>query len=313
MLRLAIISARLAFPLYAANLLLALIPAALITTGFGIGMAQRPWAGALLGSDWINQLGEAAASLSSPLAQPGESRYLSSARWMGLGLLTIPIMAVGQAIAYTFLAGGILERLWAANDPGARGQVRFWAGCRRWFWPFAALGLLNAPAFIIVAVAAGALTSPVERLLGPTASTLLGAIVLSSINGWLELARADMVRQQYRSAPRAFVRAARLLVRPTTGLRAVLAWTLAAILGFTLLAYNAVAIRPVETVAWTTVLASLAAGQLLAFLGAWLKVGRLGVALALDRPATRRLPIAIEDPAPPPAVVRNDPPAAALE
>ncbi|MDP8923066.1 MAG: hypothetical protein M3O34_09360 [Chloroflexota bacterium] len=298
MLRLAAASLRLAFPLYLANLLLALAPAALFTGALATVAGDRPWAPALLGGNWLNQLVEVAAAAASPLERGADDRYLTAVVVGALGGLTVAAMLVAQWLAYTFLAGGILERLWATTEAGTHVAVPFWRGCRHWFWPFLGLGLVGALAFVVLGAAVVGITGPAERLLGPTAATLVGTMLLSAVNGWIELARADMVRQQYRSGPRALLRSARLLVIPSVFPRALGVWTLAAALGFLLLVLQAAAVRPTERVSWTTVVASLAAGQALAFLGAWLKVGRLAAALRLDRPATRTLPVEIEDPDP---------------
>ena len=298
MVRLAAASLRLAVPLYLANLLLALAPAALFTGALGAVAGDRPWAPTLLGGSWLNQIAEIMAALTSPLGRGAEGRYATAGVLGALGALMLAAVVLAQWLAYTFLSGGILERLWATIEAGTHVPVPFWRGCRHWFWPFVGLGLVGALAFVVLSAAVSAITAPAERLLGPTAATLLGALLLSAVNGWIELARADMVRQQYRSGPRALLRSGRLLLLRRVFPRALAVWTVAALLGFVLLALNAVTIRPTERVSWTTVVAGLAAGQALAFLGTWLKVARLAAALRLDRPATRRLPVVIEDPDP---------------
>ena len=298
MLRLATVSLRLAIPLYLANLLLALVPATLFTGALDAVAGDRPWAPALLGGNWLNQISEVATALTSPLGRGSDGRYATAGILGILGSLMLAAMLVAQWLVYTFLSGGILERLWSTVEASTHLSTPFWRGCRHWFWPFAGLGLVGALAFVVLSAAVSAVTAPAERLLGPTAATLVGALLLSGVNGWIELARADMVRQQYRSGPRALLRAARLLLIPAVLPRALGIWIVAALLGLALLALNAAAIRPTERVSWTTAFASLAAGQALAFLGAWLKVARLAAALRLDRPATRTLPVEIEDPDP---------------
>jgi hypothetical protein len=311
-------SLRLTVPLYLANLLLALGPAALYTLGLGTVASDRPWAGELLGGDWLNWVAEITGAVLSPLGRDEDGRLVRGAVLGGLGGLLFGAMVVAQGLAYTLLSGGILERLRAAGRERAASAhpvagaasvaaghhaaphgVSFWAGCRRWFLPFFGLGLIGALAFVVLLAAVGVVTSPLQRLLGSTGVALLVVLLASILNGWLELARADMVRQQYRSGPRALVRSARLLLLPRVLARALLIWTVAALLGLGLVALNAAAIRPAGTVTWGTVLTGLLIGQGLAFLGAWLKVARLAAALTLDAPATRRLPVAIEEPQPP--------------
>lgn len=308
MLRLAAHSFRLAVPLYLANLVLALAPAALFTGALGTVAGDRPWAPALLGGNWLNQLADIVAAMTSPLGRGADGRFATAGILGALGSLMLAAMIVAQGLVYTFLSGGILERLWSTVEASTHLSTPFWRGCRHWFWPFLGLGLVGALAFVVLSAAVSVVTGPAERLLGPTAATLVGTLLLSTVNGWIELARADMVRQQYRSGPRALLRSARLLAIPAVFPRALGVWALAAALGFLLLVLNAAAIRPTERVSWTTVLASLAAGQALAFLGAWLKVARLAAALRLDRPATRALPVAIEDPDPEATLLAPDEP-----
>src|SRR5688572_25923239 len=212
--RLAVASLRLAVPLYLANLLLALGPAALYTGALGTVAGDRPWAPTLLGGNWLNQIVEVVTALVSPLGRGADSRYATAGILGALGSLLLAAMLVAQGLVYTFLSGGILERLWATVEAGTHVATPFWRGCRHWFWPFLGLGLIGALAFFVLSAAVSALTGSAERLLGPTAATLLGALLLSAVNGWIELARADMVRQQYRSGPRALLRAARLIAFP---------------------------------------------------------------------------------------------------
>lgn len=299
MLRLAAASLRLALPLYLTNLVLALVPAGLLAGGLAAAAGTRPWVATLLGGDWANRLIELSVAMRSPLGPAPDERFALAGVFGALGVLMLPAMLLAQGVAYAFLSGGILERLRAtgATGPMVVGPVPFWRGCRRWFGPFVALVLVGTLAFVVLVGVAAVLTGLVQGAVGSVAAGVLGAILLSAINGWLELARADMVRQQYRSAPRALLRAARLIAFPRVFPRAVGVWTLAAVLSVALLALNAAAVRPTDTVTWVTVVQALVLGQAVAFLGAWLKVGRLAAALTLDRPATTHVPVEIEAPA----------------
>jgi hypothetical protein len=150
----------------------------------------------------------------------------------------------------------------------------FWADCRRWFWPFVWLGALGTFLLLVLTVLGAALALLAGRAVGMNASTLVLAAWVAVLLGWLELARAVLVWRGSRSVGDALAQATRLVVRP----RALLLWLLLALPGLGLLVATVGMPGGGELAsAWSTVL-TIAVGQVVAFLGAWLKVIRLAAA-----------------------------------
>lgn len=259
----------LAVPLYLASLGLSLIPATVAMLGVGSLAGARPWRIDLLGPDWLNLAAEIVAR-----ARTGADA--TGLVLVGVALFVLlPTVMLLQLVVYSFLAGGILERL-AAGD-GHEPAPPFWAGCRRWFWPFVQVGLLGAGILALLALAGIGVGWLFGRAGGPELSLLLQVVGQAIALGWLELARAVMVCEGRRSATAALARAARL----GAGLRPILLWLVLALLqgGLLLVALQPPAVD--DPYAVVSVLQALAFGQLLAFLGAWLKVLRLTVAVEL--------------------------------
>ena len=264
---LAVRTARLAVPLYVASLLLALGPALVGMFGLVSVAADRPWRADLLGPNWLNLLIELVT----------EAVYSGGSWGVGLmvvaGLLLAPVAALGQLLAYTFLAGGILERLRpAAHSPGS-----FWADCRRWFWPSLRLSVIGSVLVLVVGIGVGLATSQASRWISSDISTIIQLASQAILLGWLELSRAIMVRQSRRSAVRCLRQAARAFVRPLVlGLWLALALPSA---GLLLAAITPPATSDPYSVA--DLVKALLYGQLVAFLSAWSKVVRLAVATLL--------------------------------
>jgi hypothetical protein len=254
-------------PLYIASLLLAVGPAAVGMIGLASIAADRPWRADLLGPNWLNLLLELLGALVYAGASPGVVV-------MGLaGLLLVPAAAFGQMLAYSFLAGGILERL----SPGIDQDDSFWAACRRWFWPSLRLSLLGGVIVMAAGLGVGLLTGLAGRWIGASASAGVQLIVQALVLGWLELARALMVRQSQRSVGRCLRLAAGAWLRPPVlGLWVALALPPAALL---LAAINPLATSDPYSI--LDLVKALVYGQAVAFLSAWTKVIRLAVAMQL--------------------------------
>jgi hypothetical protein len=261
----------LALPLYLASLGLGLVGTTLALVGLSAA-ADRPWLVDLLGPGWLNTLVEVGVST---VAAPDSDRS-------AVGLLALesaivpPLLLVSQWIAYTFIAGGILERL-LVRDSRRVAAARFSAGCHRWFWPFVHLGLMGL-LLLGILVAIGALVSVlIGRIVGVTVSFLMLVAWVAILLGWQEVGRAAMVWHGDRSAGLAFQRAARVIVRP----RALLLWLFLALPGAGLLAVAASRPSGSDPTSALSTLATLVLGQVCAFLGAWLKVIRLAAASRL--------------------------------
>lgn len=114
----------------------------------GLGLIQT-WpllsaGGAALRNPWLNDL---AAGNSDTIVNLFLNNSGAAARAAGWSFALVPIAMV-SALAYAFCAGGMLSS-YTATRP-------FWAGCRRFFWSFAALGaLLLIMALVVVAIAVG--------------------------------------------------------------------------------------------------------------------------------------------------------------
>lgn len=261
---LAIRTIRLSVPLYVASLLLALGPALVGMLGLVSVAADRPWRTELLGPNWLNLL----------LELMGETIYSGGSLGVGVmvaaGLLVLPLVMLGQMIAYSFLAGGILERL----SPGYAAYGTFWAGCRRWFWPSLWLSVLGNVIVVAVGLGVGFATGQVGRWISVDVLVLIQLAAQALVFGWLELARASMVRLSDRSLIRCLREAARAFLRPLV----LLLWLALALPPAGLLLAAILPPATSDPYAVAALLMALVYGQLVAFLGAWTKVIRLAVA-----------------------------------
>lgn len=275
--RLVVLTLRLALPLYLLSLILGLLGTIVALPGLW-SFADRPWLGDLVGPNWLNVLVE--VGVSAMVAPPADRQALGL---LGLeALLVTPLLVMLQWIGYTFLAGGILERLLA--DQLARAASHgFWPDCRRWFWPFVLLGAVGTVLFAFLAALGGAMAVLGARVVGINVSAVLLAVWIALLFGWLELARAAMVWRGRRSVGKALELASRRVIRP----RSIALWILLAVPSLGLLVLTASAPRTGQT-SWTlTTLMSVGLGQAVAFLAAWLKVIRLAAASRLVASPTR--------------------------
>jgi hypothetical protein len=256
----------LAVPLYLATVVLGLIPTVVTWLGLGTLVGDRPWRADLLGPGWMNLAVEMLMEAAYTRVAPGMALVL-----VALALLA-PLALFGQVVAYSFLAGGILEALAVGAS-----RESFWAGCRQWFWPSFRLSLLGGVVFVMAGLGVAALSALARSFVGPDIGMVLQLAVQAVVVGWLELARAMMVVDDQRSVGRALARASRLAVRPL-----VLALWLVLSLPSTGLLLVAV-LPPAVDDPYSAVglVLALAFGQAVAFLGAWVKVVRLAVATRL--------------------------------
>ena len=268
-----LLTLRLAVPLYVSNLILGLLPVGVAMLGLSSLAGDRPWRGELLGAGWMNIVSEI-------LMTAYYVRDLDGAVLLRLAaLVALPAAFLGQAVAYSFLAGGIIERL----RPSAGAGPSFWQACRRWFWPFLRLTILGGVLAVIAAILLAAVMSLVRPAVGQNLSALLQHAVVSAIAqhallaivlGWLELARATMVVEDERSVGRVLWRAARATVHP----KILAAWLVLSLPAVGLLLAAVLAPPTGDPYAVPGLLLALAYGQLVAFIGAWTKVVRLAVA-----------------------------------
>ena len=288
--RAAAVEWRLALALYLPTLLLALVAAAPIFVGSLALATLGRWAALLAQGDHLEVLLEAANALAATDALPGEAPPTALAT-AGLGLVLAIVLAFSawlvQGLAYTFVAGGILDRL-AARPPRRAGPAErsnprgesFWTACRRWFWPMIRFGLLAG----VIWAALGGLGVAAIGLIGETTATTLPLKALAALawlgccNGLLELGRAHLVLGSDRSAGRALGRALRAPVRPRFFLGAVLLWLILAAAG---LAFARVAAGLAVAIPATSILVAFVVQQVAALIGAWLKLLRLALAVEL--------------------------------
>jgi hypothetical protein len=263
---------RLAIPIYLVSLMLGLLGTALLLAGLSAVAGNRPWLGNLLGSGWFNVLVE--VGLSAVVAPPPDRATVAT---LALdAVLVPPILLVLQWFGYTFVAGGIVERLRIGRLPHAD-TPSFWADCRRWFWPFVRLGILGMLFVLVLAAIAGVVLAVLGSAVRLSVSLVLFAAWLAILFGWLEMARATMVWHGDRSAYRALERAAQQVIRP----RSLLVWLVLALPVAGLLALGMSRVAVGDALASIGPLPMVIIGQIVAFLGAWVKMIRLAVAWRL--------------------------------
>jgi hypothetical protein len=258
---------RLAVPLYLSTLVLGLLPTTVALLGLVPLAGDRPWRVELLSAGWMNVAAEIVMSAVYTRDAP-EVVLL-----MVAGLVVFPLALLGQVVAYSFLAGGILESLTSAGTT----RLSFWAACRRWFWPFLRLSLLGAVLAVFGVVLGAVLAGFARPVIGPDISALLQFALQAVVLGWLELARALMVAEADRSVGAALRRAGRLAVRPLV----LLVWLLIALPAAGLMFATLLPPAVDDPFAASELVQALAFGQIVAFAGAWTKVVRLWVAARL--------------------------------
>jgi hypothetical protein len=258
---------RLAVPLYCSTVILGLVP--IVTTMLGLVplAADRPWSADLLSPGWMNL----AVEIFIGVLYTRETA--SSIVLMLLGVLLVPLAYLGQVVAYSFLAGGMLE----GARPDADGSRTFWAACRNWFWPSFRLSLLGGVTIVLGGVLGSALIGLVRAATGPDFAAIVVLALQAIVLGWIELARATMVSRADRSVGHAVVHAARAVLRPTV----VPIWLALSLPGAGLLLGSLFAPLVTDPSSWLELVQALAFGQVLVFLSAWWKVVRLAVAMRL--------------------------------
>jgi hypothetical protein len=269
--RLLVLTLRLAVPLYLASLAVALVGTALVTAGLATAGGGRTWLPDLLGSGWLNTVTELLLSL-----RPGSSPDRQAIASLALGsLLGAPVLLVLQWMAYTLVSGGILDRLLFGES--RKEAPPFWRACRHWFWPFFRLGVVGSVFVAALAGLGGFAALFLAKVVGPTVAFLALSAWVAVLLGWLEVGRAVMAWNGLRNARAVLGRALALVARPW----AILLWLFLTLPGAGLLVVAAS--PPVATTPPTTgtILTTLVLGQVVAFLGAWLKVIRLAAASRL--------------------------------
>jgi hypothetical protein len=269
---------RLAVPLYLSTLLLALIPTGVMMLGIGTMAGDRPWRADLLGPGWMNLALDVVMEAFYRRAAPGLSLVLIGS------LLLLPLAMLLQVVAYSFLAGGILEAL----SPAREDRLSYWEACARWFWPFFRLSLLGGIIVALVSVAVGALAALTPGVIGPDISTILQLAAQAVMLGWLELVRAIMVVRSTRSVGEALWQATRIAGRPVV----LLAWLLLGLPSGGLLLAAILPPAVTNPYAPADLIVALLYGQVVAFLGAWTRVIRLAVAARFAQAAVTSRPAA---------------------
>jgi hypothetical protein len=269
---------QLAVPLYLSTLLFGLIPAGVMMLGIGTMAGDRPWRADLLGPGWMNLVLDVMMEAFYRRAAPGLSLVIIG------GLLLLPLAMLLQVVAYSFLAGGILESFRPTRDD----RLSFWRACARWFWPFFRLSLLGGIIVALVSVTVGALAALAPGVVGPDISTILQVAAQAVMLGWLELSRGIMVVRSTRSVGEAIRHATRIAGRPVV----LLAWLLLALPSVGLLLAAILPPAATNPYAPSDLIVALLYGQVVAFLGAWTRVIRLAVAAWFAQMAPTRRPTA---------------------
>jgi hypothetical protein len=278
-----VMTLRLAAPLYLSTVLLGLLPTTVAMLGLVPLAGDRPWRAELLAPGWMNVVAEMVMSAVYTRQAPEVALLMVAA------LFVLPLALLGQVVAYSFLAGGILETLRAG--PGARPS--FWAACRRWFWPFFRLSLVSG-VFVVVVAGLGAIVSVFARpVIGADGSAFLQYALQAVVLGWLELSRALMVAESERSVGAALRRASRVAVRPLV----LVLWLLISLPGAGLMIAALLPPAIDDPYAPLELVQALAFGQILALIGVWTKIVRLAVATRLALVARPAASAALSAPA----------------
>ena len=139
--------------------------------------------GRALYNPFLNDLASGGTTAVVNLFLGASSAWLTVGAWLALAILLLLI----YWLAYNFVAGGALS---------VYGGVRpFWAGSRRMFWPFTALGLLIA-LLIGVAVIAGGI---IGSLAGSRVGIIISVVLIQIVNLIGEYARALAVARDRRN------------------------------------------------------------------------------------------------------------------
>jgi hypothetical protein len=279
---------RLVLALYLPSALLALVTAAPVFLAAHTLSLLGPWVPRAAEGGQLRFLLEVGASnaASSMLEEPPLPELTGAARGVLVGALGALFGVFLQGLAYNVVAGGVLERL--AKSPDGS----FWNACRHWVWPMLRFGIL---ALLGLLALGGAGMALIAVLPGSAPSSLLakvgGAVLwLALVNGTLELGRADMVVRRDRRAARALVRAIALPARPALFLQAVTLWAALAAVGAAYWGFTGAALATIPT---TAVFAAFAAHQVVAALGAWLKLARLALAIEVASVMAETTPTAV--------------------
>lgn len=267
---------RLAFALALPGALIGLLAAVPMLLGMRALAAAGPWPLRLADGDALNALIELGAPLLTGVAAAAPD---SARRGALLGALASLGLVCGglvlEALAYAWLVGGVLERL-----AGRRERAVLVAG-RHWFGPMLRYSLSATPLFLAILGLGAGLLALLASARPPAVWLLVLALLwLSLADGLLEVGRASLVLGGERRARQGLLTALALLARPRLLAPATLAWLALAALGLLHLIGSAALLAAVPASASGV---TFAAGQVLALLGAWLKLLRLALALELAR------------------------------
>jgi hypothetical protein len=220
------------------------------------------------------------------LDEPPLPELAGAARGVVVGALGVLPGVFLQGLAYNVVAGGVLERLAKSPDDS------FWSACRHWVWPMLRFGILSLLGLLAFGGAGMALIAVIPGSGSTWLSAKVGGALLwfALVNSTLELGRADMVVRRDRRAARALLRTIALPSRPVLFLQAVTLWAALAAVGA---AYWCLTGAAFATIPAAAVVAAFAVHQVIAALGAWLKLARLAVAMEVASVAAESSPKAI--------------------
>jgi hypothetical protein len=137
-----------------------------------------------LGDPFLGQLATGGSDALVDLFIGSSAAPAQALAWIGSALLLAQLFG----LAYTFFSGGMLSV--------AAGTLPFWAGCRRFFWPFLGLGALLLALAAVAAFIAGLAGS---WLGGASTGLLAGLLLLQTLNVVGEYARAIAVVRDRRN------------------------------------------------------------------------------------------------------------------
>jgi hypothetical protein len=278
----------LAFVLLLPSTLVAMLTAIPVFLGAHIFSALGPWVLRAAEGGYLEVALEVSASSAAGrlLGEPPPPEVAGVARSLAVAALGVLLGVFWHGLAYNVLAGGVLERL--AGTP----RFSFWNACQYWAWPMVRFGVLALLGLLTLGGAGVALIAmlPGGGLASLLAKAFGGVLWLALVNGLLEFGRASMVIRRDPSAARALARALALPARPVVFVQAAALW---AMLATVAAAYWSLAGAVATAIPATSVAAAFSAQQVVAALGAWLKLIRLAVAVEVAFEAAETLPVAI--------------------
>lgn len=263
---------RLALVLYLPGLVLGSLSALPVMLAASSLAPTGPWLERVLDGDFVPLVVELMAATSwGELDSEPLQRVRAAGSGLVLGVLLVALAVPLHGLLYAVLSGGVLAQL---ADP----SESFWVACRRRAWSMIRLSVLGCVLMPLLGGVGAGVGAVLLSDLSPEWAIVAVTVWFLLLNSVFELARAHLALGNTSSAVGATGRAFQVLIRPRLLASAGLAWLLLVLAGsaqFGLLSGSLFGIPA------TALLPALVAHQAVAFVGAWIKLARLSVAVEL--------------------------------